>query len=59
MNVDQIRYALSKQIPALYAGFTINTVYGELDIDIDEAPRMVEIIERIYQKRLQKAEAQQ
>ncbi|KIX68477.1 hypothetical protein [Burkholderia pseudomallei] len=36
-TIDALRYALAKQVPDMERGFTIQTSYGELKIDAEDA----------------------
>ena len=46
MTREEIQYALSKKIPSMETGFNINTNYGEIFIDIDEAKDVAEFIKK-------------
>ncbi len=36
-HIQQLKYALSKQVPDMSRGFTITTCYGEINIDPEYA----------------------
>ncbi|MCG5073044.1 hypothetical protein [Paraburkholderia tagetis] len=57
-EIDRIGYALAKQVPAMERGFTIQTSYGDLHIDAEDAPRFVALAHSILQKQLKRAEVQ-
>ena len=47
-NVDEIRYALSKQIPSMDY---IHTAYGNIELDFEMAKAVQEALERVLYKR--------
>ncbi|MBB5467240.1 hypothetical protein HDG32_003360 [Paraburkholderia sp. CI2] len=55
-EIDRIGYALAKQVPDMERGFTIQTSYGELRIDAEDAPRFVALARNLLQKQLKRAE---
>lgn len=57
-SAEAIRYALAKQVPDMERGFTIQTNYGELQIDAKDAPRVARVVHSILQKQLKRAEVQ-
>ena len=54
-EVERIRYALAKQVPAMECGFTIQTSYGELRIEANDAPRFAALARTTLQKQLNTA----
>lgn len=56
LSVETIGYALAKQVPDMERGFTIQTSYGELRIDAENARRVVLVVRSILQKQLKRAE---
>lgn len=54
-DLDRIGYALAKQIPAMERGFTIQTSYGDLVIDAEDAPRFAALARSILLKQLKRA----
>jgi len=49
---EETGYALAKQVPDMSRGFVIQTSYGNLVIDADEAERVQRVVQQILQKRL-------
>jgi len=49
---DRIGYALAKQVPAMERGFTIQTSYGDLVIDAEDAGRFAALTRELLQDRL-------
>jgi len=58
-TVETIGYALAKQVPDMERGFTIQTSYGELRIDAEDAARVAKVVRSILQKHLKRAKVQQ
>ena len=58
-DIDQISYALSKQVPDMLRGFTISTNYGDLHISAKDASpfaaRAKGLLEKQYLAALQGA----
>ncbi|KWE77265.1 hypothetical protein WL78_00445 [Burkholderia ubonensis] len=55
-TVDALRYALAKQVPAMERGFTIQTSYGDLVIDAEDAGRFAALARVILGDKLARAE---
>lgn len=55
--IERLSYALAKQIPDMERGFTIQTSYGDLHIEAEDAPRFVALARSILQRRLARLEA--
>lgn len=49
-DLDRIGYTLAKQVPAMERGFTIQTSYGDLVIDAEDAPRFVALARETLQQ---------
>lgn len=47
-----LSYALSKKVPDMHRGFRIETHYGEIDIDGEDAKSFVELVKRLLEKKL-------
>ncbi|MGX5875330.1 hypothetical protein MJ547_16190, partial [Burkholderia gladioli] len=56
-DVEALRYALAKQVPAMERGFTIQTSYGELAIDAEDAGRFVALARMILTRKVEGAPA--
>ena len=54
MNADKISYALCKQVPDMLRGFTIQTNYGDLFIDEDDAEKFARLAEKLLSDRLKR-----
>lgn len=50
-DLDRIAYTLAKQVPAMERGFTIQTSYGDLVIDAEDAPCFVALARETLQQR--------
>lgn len=48
----QLGYMLSKHLPSMLAGFTIQTNYGDIAIDADEAKPFVDLLEQLINRAL-------
>ena len=49
---DLLSYDLAKKVPDMRWGFRIETHYGEIEIDGDEARPFAELAERLLTKKL-------
>ncbi|MFX1761400.1 hypothetical protein PWP93_02150 [Paraburkholderia sp. A1RI-2L] len=56
--IERLRYSLAKQVPDMECGFTIQTSYGDLRIEAEDAPRFVALARAILQKQLKRVEVQ-
>jgi uncharacterized membrane protein affecting hemolysin expression len=56
MTVDEIGYALSKQVPDMAHGVILQTAYGELMLDGRDAERVAALVRKLLQARLRAAE---
>lgn len=54
--IDALRYALAKQVPAMERGFTIQTSYGDLVIDTEDADHFAALARVILGDKLARAE---
>jgi hypothetical protein len=51
-EINQLEYALCKQIPDMERGFNIETNYGYIEISNLEAPKIIKIVREILEKEL-------
>lgn len=51
-QIDDLGYALAKQVPAMERGFTISTSYGDIEIHAEEAGPLMRAVHRILSRRL-------
>jgi len=49
---EWISYDLAKKVPDMHRGFRIETHYGEIDIDGEDAKPFAELVERLLKKKL-------
>ena len=56
MTLDEIGYALSKQVPDMARGVILQTAYGELTLDGRDAERVAALVRRLLEVRLRSAE---
>jgi hypothetical protein len=56
MTLDEIGYALSKQVPDLQRGVILRTAYGELTLDGRDGERVAALVRRLLEARLRQAE---
>lgn len=54
MTHDDINYALVKQIPDMQRGFTIQTAYGDLEIDATDAAKFIDLANKVFNTKLRK-----
>ena len=50
---ERLSYALAKQVPDMERGFCIETSYGEIEIDADDAEVIAEAVRKVLRRRLQ------
>ena len=50
-DIDKIGYSLSKHVPDMLRGFTIQTNYGELVIDAADAAPFAAMADRLLEKK--------
>jgi hypothetical protein len=56
MTRDELGYALSKQVPDMARGVTVQTNYGELILEGRDAERVAALVRRLLEERLRTAE---
>jgi len=56
MTRDELGYALSKQVPDMARGVTMQTSYGDLTLTGRDAERVVALVRQLLQARLRAAE---
>ncbi len=49
---EWISYDLAKKVPDMRCGFRIETHYGEIEIDGDDAKPFADLVERLLTKKL-------
>ena len=54
MTVDEIGYALSKQVPAMRREVILHTHYGELHLQDEDAARVAALVQRMLEAKLRK-----
>ncbi|MBB2918301.1 hypothetical protein [Cupriavidus alkaliphilus] len=57
--LDNIRYAIAKQLPDMERGFTIHTNYGDLVIEQEDAAAFVALTGKVLRRKLARLEAGQ
>ncbi len=58
-EIQQIKYALSKQVPDMMRGFTIHTNYGDIEIDPEFAEAFHNLAADVLQYQLNLANINQ
>ncbi len=51
-EIQQLKYALSKQVPDMMRGFTIHTNYGDIEIDAEFAEAFRDLAADVLQYQL-------
>lgn len=59
MDAQALRYALAKQVPAMRDGLTLETTYGSLDLVGSDAAQVAELVEKLLQAKLKRAEREE
>ena len=54
MTLDEIGYALSKQVPAMRREVILQTHYGELHLQDEEAAQVAVLVKQILEAKLRK-----
>ncbi|RQY25348.1 hypothetical protein [Burkholderia stagnalis] len=54
-GIEALHYALAKQVPAMKRGFTIQTSYGDLTIDAEDAERFVTLARMVLVRKLSRS----
>lgn len=52
MSAGELEYALAKQVPDMARGFTIETSYGRIVIEADQAPKIIRVARAALQREL-------
>lgn len=53
---DELRYALSKQVPDMRRGVTLHTNYGDVTLYERDAEQVAALVQRLLEVRLRKLE---
>jgi hypothetical protein len=56
MKIDDIRYALAKQVRAIAYGVTLHCDYGDLRLEGHDAEKVAALVQKLLTAQLQKAE---
>ncbi|MCY1529090.1 hypothetical protein D9M68_642180 [compost metagenome] len=48
----ELRYALAKQVPDMERGFSIHTNYGDIQIDAEDAPKIIDAVRKLLERQL-------
>jgi hypothetical protein len=56
MTVDELRYALSKQVPDMRRGVTLETSYGDVTLYERDAEKVAALVQRLLEARLRRLE---
>ena len=54
MTIDEIGYALSKQVPEMRCGVILQTHYGELHLHDEDAQQVAALVQRLLEAKLRK-----
>lgn len=52
MSADDLEYSLAKRVPDMARGFTIETSYGRILIEADDAPKIISEVRAALQREL-------
>lgn len=52
MIAGELEYALAKQVPDMARGFTIETSFGSIVIEADDAPKIIKAVRAAVQREL-------
>lgn len=52
MSADDLEYSLAKRVPDMARGFVIETSYGRIVIEADDAPKIVRAVRTALQREL-------
>ncbi|OFZ65828.1 MAG: hypothetical protein A2V79_08390 [Betaproteobacteria bacterium RBG_16_56_24] len=52
---DNLEYSLAKRVPDMERGFTIETSYGGIVIEADQAPKIIKAVRAALQRELAEA----
>ncbi len=56
MKIDDIRYALAKQVRAIAYGVTLHCDYGDLRLEGHDAEKVAALVQKLLTAQLKKAE---
>ena len=59
MKPDEIRYALTKQVPCIKREALFETHYGSLRLEGKDAERIADVVRKILEKKLEVTHADQ
>lgn len=57
-EIQNLEYSLAKQVPAMERGFVVETNYGPISIDSEDAAPIVAAVRRVLVKQLAAAKKQ-
>lgn len=55
-NTDNLAYSLAKRVPAMERDFTIETNYGPIQFDGEEAKAVITAVRKLLERKLKAAE---
>lgn len=55
-NTDNLAYSLAKRVPAMERDFTIETNYGPIQFDGEEARAVITAVRKLLERKLKAAE---
>jgi hypothetical protein len=58
MRMEQVLYALAKQVPAMRNEVTLRTSYGDILLYEEDAERVAKLVQRIMETRLRRLQVQ-
>jgi hypothetical protein len=59
MDAQALRYALSKQVPEMRHGLTLETTYGSLVLVGRDAAQVAELVEKLLRAKLKRVEREE
>lgn len=54
MTIEELSYALAKQVPGIARRAVFDTDYGTLCLDSDDSQKVAAFVEKLLRKKLQK-----
>ncbi|MFA6971670.1 MAG: hypothetical protein WC208_09755 [Gallionella sp.] len=57
--IENLGYSLSKRVPAMESGFSIETNYGPISFEEDEAKSVITAVRKLLERKLKAAEKAQ
>lgn len=51
-HIDDLMYSLAKRVPDMARGFVIDTSYGRIVIEADQAPKIIKAVRSALQREL-------